>query len=399
MKRLNLSWVLFLLIACSSPKSDPSNCPVADIRAGLENPKSLKLSDEIESGDYVPLEVTSDDASLIDGVANYAVTDKYIYVLPVKEQRIVLFDRQGHFIKTLIPFGQGPGEFSGFVASMQADEKNDRLYLFSTDRVEVYTLDGEPVQHFTHDYQIIFQYKLGQGHLAAVSMPYVPFQNGSFGIGLFTEKGDTVTMKNDFSSPLVSNDKSGLTVRIAAGYSGRQQSVLFKTGSNDTVFRLSDDKISPACVLSLRNSDEEMINSLDVTNFNNLKNFGNGKDYFVSDLFETPRRYYFRLRNNDGHYVASVDKKTGEALVEKCEQPASLKELAATTLQHGLLGTRSYQGFPVWGNMTGNDLVQVITSAELDYYKNIHSILIPEQLKNLGEESNPVFIFYKLKDS
>ena len=59
MKRLNLSWVLFLLIACSSPKSDPSNCPVADIRAGLENPKSLKLSDEIESVDYVPLEVTS----------------------------------------------------------------------------------------------------------------------------------------------------------------------------------------------------------------------------------------------------------------------------------------------------------------------------------------------------
>ena len=151
MKRLSLSWVLFLLIACSSPKSDPSNCPVADIRAGLENPKSLKLSDEIESVDDVPLEVTSDDASLIDGVANYAVTDKYIYVLPVKEQRIVLFDRQGHFIKTLIPFGQGPGEFSGFVASMQADEKNNRLYLFSTDRVEVYTLDGEPVQHFTHN--------------------------------------------------------------------------------------------------------------------------------------------------------------------------------------------------------------------------------------------------------
>ena len=117
-------------------------------------------------------------------------------------------------------------------------------------------------------------------------------------------------MKNDFSSPLVSSEKSGLTIRIAAGYSGRQQSVLFKTGSNDTVFRLSDDKISPACVLSLRNSDEEMINSLDVTNFNSLKNLGDGKDYFVSDLYETPRRYYFRLRNNDGHYVASVDKKT-----------------------------------------------------------------------------------------
>ena len=32
---------------------------------------------------FVPLEVTTDDASLIDGVYDYAVTDRYIYVLPV----------------------------------------------------------------------------------------------------------------------------------------------------------------------------------------------------------------------------------------------------------------------------------------------------------------------------
>ena len=36
---------------------------------------------------FVPLEVTTDDASLIDGVYDYAVTDRYIYVLPVKEPR------------------------------------------------------------------------------------------------------------------------------------------------------------------------------------------------------------------------------------------------------------------------------------------------------------------------
>lgn len=47
--------------------------------------------------------------SLLDGVSEYALTSKYIYVSPVKEQRIVQFDRKGHFIKTLIPFGQGPG--------------------------------------------------------------------------------------------------------------------------------------------------------------------------------------------------------------------------------------------------------------------------------------------------
>lgn len=397
MDKLSLSWVFFLLIACSSPKSDVSTCPIADVRAGISHPGSLKLSDEIEDVVYVPLEVTSNDASLIDGVANYAVTSQYIYVLPVKEQRIVLFDRQGHFIKTLIPFGQGPGEFSGYVASMQADEKNNRLYLFSTDRVEVYTLDGEPVRHFTHDYQVVYQYSLGNDRLAAVAMPYVPFQEGSFGIGIFAENGDTIAMKNDFYTPLVPRDKSGLTIRIAAAYSGQLKSVLFKTGCNDTVYRMSDNQILPACVLSLRNSDKEIVSSVDVTDFNSLRDFGDNQDYFVSDIFETPARYYFRLRNNQGHLVASVDKETGETLVEKCEQPASLAELSAATLQHGMLGTRSYQGFPVWGSTAGNDLVQVVTAGELDFYKSLHSVSIPDQLKGLEEDSNPVFIFYKLK--
>ena len=65
------------------------------------------IRDRIKGVTFVPLEVTTDDASLIDGVYDYAVTDRYIYVLPVKEPRIVLFDRQGRFIRTLVKEGQG----------------------------------------------------------------------------------------------------------------------------------------------------------------------------------------------------------------------------------------------------------------------------------------------------
>ena len=73
------------------------------------------------------METTDDPASLLDGVSEYALTSKYIYVSPVKEQRIVQFDRKGHFIKTLIPFGQGTGELSNFLESILADEKNNPL--------------------------------------------------------------------------------------------------------------------------------------------------------------------------------------------------------------------------------------------------------------------------------
>ena len=47
--------------------------------------------------------------------------------------------------------------------------------------------------------------------------------------------------------------------------------MLFKTGSNDTVFCISADRISAACVLDLKNSDAEVIRSLDVTDMSNLR--------------------------------------------------------------------------------------------------------------------------------
>ena len=75
--------------------------------------------------------------------------------------------------------------------------------------------------------------------------------------------------------------------------------MLAKIGGNDTIFRLTDDRIEPACILRIPLSNEEIQRSLDVTNFNGLRDFGDGSDCFVSDLFETKKCYYFRLRNNE----------------------------------------------------------------------------------------------------
>lgn len=405
----NMIFILLFLVSCNSSHSDSSTFLTVDIRTEMNNFAILELSDEIESVFYAPLEVTSDDASLIDGVFDYAVTENYIYVLPVKEPRIVLFDRQGHFLKTLIPEGQGPGEFSGLLTCIQADEQSNRLYLFSGDRIWVYTLDGEFIQQLTHAYQVIFERQIGKDRFAGIALPFMPFQGGSntgiftgggsFGIGIFTENGDTIVTKNDFYSHLVPHEKTGLTVCMAAAYSKQQESVLFKIGSNDTVFRISDDKIQIACVLNLLNSDREVVRALDITDFTDLHGEQrDDKDIFVSDIFETPNRYYFRFRYNRGHCVASVDKNTGKTLVEKCEQPGTLTELAAINQQHGMLGTKSHQNFPIWGRIEGHELVQVVTPYELNLYKTkIHSISIPKSLNSSEEEGNPIFVFYKLK--
>jgi hypothetical protein len=388
---------LLILVSCNSPSSDPSGLQIASIREEITNPKMLALQHEIEDVTFVSLEETADDASLIDGVYDYAVTEKYIYVLPVKEQRIVLFDRQGHFIRTLINQGQGPGEFAGLLTSMQVDEKNNRLYLFS-DRISVFTTEGEFVEYIPRDYHAVFEHKIGDDQYAAVAFPYVPFQSGSFGIAVFTGSGDAVAMKNDFHSALVPDEKAGFTIGLATpAYSAQSQSVLFKTGSNDTLFRVSAEKIQPVCILDLQNSDNEIIRSLDATDFSSLgKHRPEGKDIYVIDMFETHNTYYFRLLyNSDDYYVASTDKRTGETVVEKCIQPGDLHELTDVNLQRGMIGTRSFRNFPIWGQMEGDYLVQIVTPYELTFFKENGSITIPENL-NINEEGNPVFIFYKI---
>ena len=104
--------------------------PTTNLRELISSTSTLTLNEEIEQVEYIPLRTTEDDQSLIDGAAGFAVTSKYIYVYPVKEQRIVLFSRQGEFIRTLITFGQGPGEFNDMLSDIQADEKRNKLYLF-----------------------------------------------------------------------------------------------------------------------------------------------------------------------------------------------------------------------------------------------------------------------------
>ena len=132
----------------------------------------------------------------------------------------------------------------------------------------------------------------------------------------------------------------------------------------------------------------------DFSDIPGLKRSGN--EIYVQDMMETPNKFYFRCGYKQGFRIVSVDKKTSEVSVEKCLQPATLQELAKTTLFHGLLGSRSYNNFPIWGRCVQNELIQVITPSELSLYREMKDISIPSFLQNVEEEGNPLFIIYKL---
>lgn len=392
----NLFLALLLLSSCNSTPTTPTACVTADIRKEMNNLSILPLDEEIESVTYVPLEVTTDDASLIDGVIDFAITSKYIYVLVGKESRIVLFDRQGHFLRTFLQQGQGPNDFNGMIGFIQANEADDRFYVMGN-KVGVYTLEGKFVEDLPINFPIIYAHHLGKGRVGAIAMPLIPFQDGSFGIGVFRENGEMIMNKNDFYSPLVPRENSGFTFGILGSPSDvEQQSVLFKMASNDTIFRLSADTIQPALVARLGNSDEEIIRGL---NTQNIKRFPGDGDIFIVDMFETSRYFYLRMKLDEAFYVASVDKQSGQTIVEQCDVPEKdANNLADINMQLGMIGTQSYNRFPIWGRVLGNNLVQVVTPYEMEIFKEQAKIAIPQELEEINANENPVFIVYKIKN-
>ena len=385
-----------LLTACSSSQEKTTILPSVNLRDGLNKTEVTTLANEIKSVNYVPLEMTDDDASVIDGVANFAVSDKYIYVLPAKEMRVVLFDRNGKFIRNLINSGQGPGEFIGSICSMQFDRKTNRLYLFDVQDVWIYTAEGEFIEKLHYDFMSLLTYNLSDKEIGAISFPFTPFDQGSFGMGIFTNHGDTIIVENKmFYSSLVPKEKSGFTMDIAASYSEYPSSMLFKCGSNDTIYRMKGNGIEPSFVVKLDNSEKQIARSLDITDFAGMRNLEDENDIVVTDMMETEKTLYLRFRYQHTNHVASINKRDGTVKVERCHQPKDFMTMARANLLQGMSGTQSYKNFPVWGRVENKELIQVITPYELSLYAN-EPITIPTELKNIKEDENPVFVFYKL---
>lgn len=390
--------IFLAFCACGQPGGTKQSDCIVNVRDEIDKAKGISLVTQLSGPVFIPLEETADEQSLVDGVADYAVTSKYIYILPIKEPRIVLFDRQGHFVRTLIREGQGPDEFSGLLTGIQVDEANDRLYLFGS-QIWVFNLNGEPIRTINGSLPMMYTRMIDLDRFAAVAMGFMPFQAGSFGIGTFNDQGDLLFHKNDFSTPPVPAEKAGFTASVASGLSFDGRSVLFKSGANDTVFRIGTDTISVACVLRLENSEEEGARSLDVSDFSDIIGLQRGEhEIFVQDILESAEHFYFRCRYKGGISILSVRKRDGKTETESCELPLPLKDLSTLgTYQYCLLGMRGQNHFPVWGHIFGKELVQVITPAELMAHKDKGLLKLPAELEQMGEEENPFVVFYDLQ--
>lgn len=148
---------------------------------------------------------------------------------------------------------------------------------------------------------------------------------------------------------------------------GKQVLVLFKIVSNDIIYCLLVDIIQFVLVVGLSNLDEEVICGFNICD---IKRFFVNGDIFVSDIFEMFCCFYLCMMLNEKYYVVLVDKYSGEIVVEQCDIfEISVYNLVDINMQLGMVGSKGYNWFLVWGCVLGNNLVQVVIFYEIEIFK------------------------------
>ena len=100
---------LSLLPSCKSQQEKPEGIITIDVAAALNNLREFRLSELVESIEYVKLETRPE---CLVSAASRAIGKKYIVLLNSQPRQVMLFDRSGKFIRLIGKIGKGPGEYT-----------------------------------------------------------------------------------------------------------------------------------------------------------------------------------------------------------------------------------------------------------------------------------------------
>ena len=229
----------------------------------------LALSEIAEELIAINLELTDESLINPDAISDITISENYIIV--TKWARVLVFDKDGKFVRAIGRVGQGPGSFI-FIRNVVIDEKNERLFLLS----------GNPSKIISFDLNGTFLNEVSVRNLRPKHMSYV---NGKL---LLVSKDIRMRGRREFSSHSVlyrlddsfqvidslcirrtSVITDGLTLHtsfafinksIVQGAGGTTYFYLNELGDppteivlRDTLYRLEGNQLIPELRLSFRN--------------------------------------------------------------------------------------------------------------------------------------------------
>ncbi len=148
MKKATLTTFTFILIlafcgSCGPKEPETTYLPyMIDIGNNISNIQPVPLSDAGRLLEYVPLETTPE--SLLERALIIQMTESLIFVSDYN--KLMEFDREGGYIRTIGSQGRGPGEYLD-LNDFCLDETNSIIYILANESdLLVYGFDGEFIE-------------------------------------------------------------------------------------------------------------------------------------------------------------------------------------------------------------------------------------------------------------
>ncbi len=158
-----LFWTGLILISNSCKnRSTPTEVPAQAI-ININDAQTMNYQPLLDSINYIPLETT--DQSLIGNIGKIYITPSNILIFDSKQTAILLFDKEGKFIRKIGQKGRGPEEYL-FFNEIVFDKKTEIIYAHERylNKMFKYNLKGELLEQIPSKFEFNSFCKAPEGY-------------------------------------------------------------------------------------------------------------------------------------------------------------------------------------------------------------------------------------------
>ena len=134
----------FLLFSCS----ETGQGDIVEIPVDIDQNSSLPLSEIVDELIAMELELTDESMINPDRIKRVLLCEDYVIIAEM--DKILVFGKNGKYVRPIGTRGQGPGEYS-FIRSVAVDEKNRRLFVNSDSKIICFDWEGKYIREFRID--------------------------------------------------------------------------------------------------------------------------------------------------------------------------------------------------------------------------------------------------------
>ena len=361
---------------------------VVKVRDTQHNNDDISIKNEFKSIEYVRI----DNKKIIGKIIDIAFTKDYMFLMLSHDGGIMKYDRKGNFIKVIARVGEGPEQVNPH--HIFVDEYREKVYVMQFRRkhsIAVFSFEGKFLGNLEYPFdKIDFMLPLGDEVFFSFRESIIPLTDSlNYVSGMFDILGKKYYSRKSYVKQC---DLENCRLRRVFFFS-HKNSVLYKIGGINILYRAMRDTIVPAYYLDLKNpirgeiyqlaySSKYYTNSLDGNNLNYL--FINREGFF-----ETDSCLYLRYASDRGGTVLQYNKSRKQT---KSYAPKITR----------VLGVKNDidNGVPIWPlyyYAKENIYVQTLSGGEIQDLKDLNYFneQAPAVYRDMDEDSNPLVIIYE----